>query len=401
MNYQNQALAVRLEAGILRAMKVLALLAAATSLLTAAPEIKLVPAFPNQKIKLPISITIPPDGSERLFLVQQFGKITILPKDRNSDAETTFLDLTDRPLIQQQFEEGLLGLAFHPDYAKNRKFYLYYTLQNPKHSVVSEMQTSATDPNKADPSTERVLLEIPQPFWNHNSGNILFGPDGLLYIAVGDGGKANDPLLLAQNTFVYNGKILRIDVDSRAGNRPYGLPKDNPFLKKPGYHPEIYALGLRNPWGLTFHPETGELWAADVGQNKWEEINIIKKGGNYGWSFMEANHRLEVRTQNPPEGLKFIAPIHEYGREDGISITGGIHYRGTKVPDLRGKYLFGDWGLGNLWALERRSTTSSVSRIFTRPEKNSFRPTAFVEDASQELLILSHDGKIYTIAPAR
>jgi quinoprotein glucose dehydrogenase len=383
-------------------MKILALFAAASSLLTAAPKIELAPAFPNQKLKLPISITIPSDGTDRLFLVQQFGKITILPKDRNSAKETTFLDLTDRPLIQQQFEEGLLGLAFHPDYARNRKFYLYYTLQSPKHSVLSEMQTSATDPNKADPTTERILLEIPQPYWNHNSGNLLFGPDGLLYLAVGDGGKANDPLQFSQNTFVYNGKILRIDVDSRSGNRPYGLPDDNPFLNKPGYHPEIFALGLRNPWGLTFHPETGELWAADVGQNAWEEINIIKNGGNYGWSFMEANHPLAAQKQSPPKDSKFIAPIHEYGRKDGISITGGIHYRGNKVPALRGKYLFGDWGLGNLWALDHRDKSTSVSKIFTRSEKlGSFKPTAFVEDASQELLILSHDGKIFTIAPAR
>lgn len=383
-------------------MKFLALFVAATSLLSAAPKIKLVPAFPNQKIKLPTSIAIPSDGTDRLFLVQQVGKITILPKDRNSAKETTFLDLTGRPLIQQQFEEGLLGLAFHPDYAKNRKFYLYYTLQNPKHSVLSEMQTSATDPDKADPTTERILLEIPQPYWNHNSGNLLFGPDGLLYLAVGDGGKANDPLQFSQNTFVYNGKILRIDVNTRSGNRPYGLPTDNPFLNKPGYHPEIFALGLRNPWGLTFHPDTGELWAADVGQNAWEEVNIIKKGGNYGWSFMEASKPLAAQTNRPPKDSEFIAPIYEYGRKDGISITGGIHYRGKAVPSLRGKYLFGDWGLGNLWALERRNKRKSAAKIFTRSGKlGSFKPTAFVEDASQELLILSHDGKIFTIAPAR
>lgn len=378
----------------------IALLAAATQLLDAAPNIKLVPTFTQQKIKLPTTIAIPQDDSNRLFLVQQFGKITILPKDRNSATETTFLDLTDRPLIQQQFEEGLLGLAFHPDYAKNRKFYLYYTLQDPKHSVLSEMQTSAEDPNKADPTTERILLEIPQPYWNHNSGNLLFGPDGYLYLAIGDGGKANDPLQFSQNTFVYNGKILRIDVNSRSGNRPYGLPSDNPFLNKPGYHPEIFALGLRNPWGLTFHPETGELWAADVGQNAWEEINIITKGGNYGWSFFEGSHPFTAQTQSPPKDGKFIAPIHEYGRLDGISITGGLHYRGSTVPSLRGKYLFGDWGLGNIWALEHRNGRTTHAKIHTRPDGSTFKPVAFVEDASRELLILSHDGAIFTIAPA-
>ncbi|MDA7891538.1 PQQ-dependent sugar dehydrogenase, partial [Akkermansiaceae bacterium] len=166
-------------------MKTLAAFLLTASFLLAAPEIEITQTFKNQKIKLPVALAIPPDGTDRLFLVQQFGKITILPKDRDSDKEITFLDVTDRPLIKQQFEEGLLGLAFHPDYARNRKFYIYYSLQDPKHTRVSEMQTFADDPNKADLSTERVLLEIPQPFWNHNSGNILFGPDGYLYIAIG------------------------------------------------------------------------------------------------------------------------------------------------------------------------------------------------------------------------
>lgn len=385
-------------------MKILAILFLATSFITAAPQIELTRTFENQNIRLPVSIAIPPDGSDRLFLVQQFGKITILPRDRSSSGETTFLDLTDRPLIQQQFEEGLLGLAFHPDYDENRKFYVYYTLQNPKHSVLSEMQCSADNPNQADLSTERILLEIPQPYWNHNSGNLLFGPDGLLYLAVGDGGKANDPLRFSQNTFVHNGKILRIDVDARSGNRPYGIPIDNPFVDKPGHYPEIFALGLRNPWGLTFHPTTKELWAADVGQNAYEEINIIKKGGNYGWSFYEATHRFMPERNDLPEDAAFIMPIHEYGRKDGISITGGLHYRGTTVPSLQGQYLYGDWGFGTLWALDYQGGPDGKTRntrIFTRPENlASFKPTAFVEDASGELLILSHDGRIFTISPA-
>ncbi len=382
-------------------MRILATLLFSVSALIAAPQIEISPTFENQKLKLPVALAIPPDDTERLFLVQQFGKITILPKDRTSSDEITFLDLTDRPLIKQQFEEGLLGLAFHPDYSKNRKFYLYYSLQDPKHTVVSEMQTSADNPNKADLSTERVLLEIPQPFWNHNSGNILFGPDGYLYIAIGDGGKSNDPQRFAQNTFAYNGKILRIDVNTRAGNRPYGLPEDNPFLNKPGHHPEIFALGLRNPWGLTFHPKTKELWAADVGQGAWEEIDIITNGGNYGWSFDEATHPANARSDKPSKDLKFIDPIHEYGRADGISITGGLHYRGKSVPALQGQYIYGDWGFGNLWALgsENGKKTSNI-KIYSRPKENQkFRPTAFAEDADGELLILSHDGKIYTISP--
>lgn len=383
-------------------MKTLAAFLLTASFLLAAPEIEITQTFKNQKIKLPVALAIPPDGTDRLFLVQQFGKITILPNDRDSEKEITFLDVTDRPLIKQQFEEGLLGLAFHPDYARNRKFYIYYSLQDPKHTRVSEMQTFADDPNKADLSTERVLLEIPQPFWNHNSGNILFGPDGYLYIAIGDGGKSNDPQRFSQNTFVYNGKILRIDVNKRAGNRPYGLPEDNPFLDKPGHHPEIFALGLRNPWGLTFHPDTNQLWAADVGQNAWEEINIITKGGNYGWSFNEATHPANARTDKPSKDVQFIAPIHEYGREDGISITGGIHYRGAAVPQLQGKYIYGDWGFGTIWALETKDGKKTENTvIFKRPDASKFRPTAFVEDADGELLILSHDHKIYNISPKK
>lgn len=375
-----------------------------TSLLSfAAPQIKVTETYKNQTIKLPVALAIPPDGTDRLFLVQQFGKISILPKDRASAEETTFLDLTSRPLIKNQFEEGLLGLAFHPDFAKNRKFYLYYSLQEPKHTVLSEMQVSADNPSQADPATERILLRIPQPYWNHNSGNITFGPDGLLYIAVGDGGKSNDARRFAQNPFVHNGKILRIDPDSRSGNRPYGLPKDNPFLKREGWHPEIYALGLRNPWGISFHPESKELWCADVGQNQYEEINIIKKGGNYGWSFREGFHGETVRKDAPPEDSKFIEPIHEYGRTDGISITGGYHYRGNSVPALKGLYLYADWGMGTIWALDSRDGKKvSNSLIFKRPESQlKFRPTALVEDASGELLILSHDHKIYTISPAK
>ena len=382
-------------------MKTIATFLLPASILLAAPEIKIAETFKGQNIKLPVALAIPPDGTERLFLVQQFGKITILPNDRSSNEEITFLDVTERPLIKQQFEEGILGLAFHPDYAKNRKFYIYYSLQDPKHTRVSEMQTFADDPNKADISTERVLLEIPQPFWNHNSGNIVFGPDGYLYIAIGDGGKANDPQRFSQNTFVYNGKILRIDVNTRAGNRPYGLPSDNPFLKKPGHHPEIFALGLRNPWGLIFHPETNQLWAADVGQNAWEEINIITNGGNYGWSYREGAHSASARSDAPPKGAEFIDPIHEYDRSSGLSITGGIHYRGKAIPELQGKYIYGDFVHGNIWALDfQNGKKTSNTKIFKRT-KGTLKPTAFVEDANGELLILSHDHKLYTISLKR
>ena len=178
-----------------------------------------------------------------------------------------------------QFEEGLLGLAFHPQFKENRKFYVYYSQQDMKRSVISEIMASAEDPDKADLSTERILLEIPQPFWNHNSGNLLFGPEGYLYIGSGDGGKRDDITRTAQNTFSLNGKILRIDVNTKQGSRQYGIPQDNPYAGQVGAREEVYALGLRNPWGIHFDG-AGQFWVAGVGQDIWEEINIVEKGSN-------------------------------------------------------------------------------------------------------------------------
>ena len=189
-----------------------------------------------------------------------------------------FWILPTRKMAERDFEEGLLGLAFHPKFAENRKFYVYYSRQGPKRSVLSEIQVSPSDPNVADLTTERILMEIQQPEWNHNSGNIFFGPkDGFLYICIGDGGMRNGVHLLAQKLTRWNGKVLRIDVDGTSPERQYGIPADNPFIDTPHACPEIWALGLRNPWGATIDPETGLFWLADVGQNLWEEVNLIEK----------------------------------------------------------------------------------------------------------------------------
>ena len=232
------------------------------------------------KIPTPISLVVMPDGSGQELLVLQGGKILALPKDRSSSKAEVFLDISGMNMIEKAFEEGLLGLVFHPNFKKNRKFYLYYTLQNPKRSRLVERRMSKKDPGTPDQKYERLLLEVPQPYWNHNSGNPIFGPDGFLYLPLGDGGKANDPLDHSQNTFALHGKILRIDVNSRTGDLPYGIPKDNPFVGKEGYRAEIWALGLRNPWCIHWDMETKTLFCADVGQNQREEIIIIVKGGN-------------------------------------------------------------------------------------------------------------------------
>ncbi len=365
--------------------------------------VKLVRAFENLELPLPVSVVVPPDGSGRQFLILQGGKIVILPENDASAKPEVFLDISDRQLIEKAFEEGLLGLAFHPRFAENGKFYIYYTMQDPKQSVVSEMRVSGADSNRADPDSERVLLEVAQPFWNHNSGNLLFGPDGYLYICFGDGGKRDDPLNLAQNLFVLNGKVLRIDVDTRAGHREYGIPDDNPFVGMEGTRPEIFAYGFRNPWGVHFDTENDLFWCADVGQDLWEEIDLVVKGGNYGWSYREGARKFAQKNLSAPPDAEFIEPIHEYSHADGLSITGGFVYRGSRVPRLTGYYIYGDFISGRIWALRYDPAAEAVVEnhlIFERPEgedKKAYKFTAFCEDPEGEILVLTHAGKVYRV----
>ncbi len=373
-----------------------------------APKITLTPAFEKVATERPISVVIPPDGTNRLFLVQQRGKILILPKDEKSADAEVFLDFTDRKMEaneQAKFEEGLLGLAFAPDYAKSGKFYVAYSQQDLKRTVYSEIRVSKGDPDKADLKTERVILEIPQPFWNHNSGNLLFGPDGFLYLSVGDGGKRDDVTRTAQNLFMLNGKILRIDPSKPQGSRQYSIPRDNPFVGKEGTREEIWAYGLRNPWGISFE-EDGTFWCADVGQDVWEEINLIEKGGNYGWSFREGARPFPLRADAPPAGFTYIEPIHEYPHSDGISITGGFVYRGEKLPALKGAYIYGDWAFGRIWALrydKKAKKVVSNDIIFEAARdakgKGLMKPDAFCEDQNHEPLVLDWDGKILRLSP--
>ena len=395
----------------------IAAFAAATALMSVAgtcvaESVKLQPkrVFENLgKLDLPAAAVVAPDGSGRQFLVQQGGTIRILPSDPSGGEAKMFLDISDRNLIAHKFEEGLLGLAFHPRFKDNGKFYLYYTKQSPKRARVVEMKVKSDDRDAADLSAERVLMEIPQPFWNHNSGNILFGPDGFLYIGVGDGGKGGDPLQLGQNVFVLNGTILRIDVDRKDGDLEYGIPKDNPFIAKsgktkgkviPGHRPEIYAYGLRNPWGL-FFDKAGRLWCADVGQALWEEINLIENGGNYGWSIREGKIAFPEALGNPPQDAKFIDPIHQYPRKDGISITGGFVYNGEKIPALKGAYIYGDWGFGTLWALRYDFENNKVidNQVIYKRAGNlpGFKPSAITPTADGEIMISSWNGQIFVM----
>lgn len=374
-----------------------------------APSVKLSQTYEGLKLGRMVTLQVPPDGTSRRFVAEQKGKIKILPADESATSgEKVFIDLADRMAVEKDFEEGLIGFTFHPDYAKNRKFYLVYSKQGPKRSVVSEFQTSAEDPSTADPSSERVLMQILQPEWNHNSGNLVFGPkDGYLYLAVGDGGLKNGVFLMAPKLHHWHGKILRIDVNKEEDGRPYGIPADNPFVDVPHACPEIWAYGFRNPWGSWIDPQTGLFWVADVGQDLYEEINLVEKGGHYGWHFREGFHEFPgyaalmqalLIAPEKPRGL--IDPIHEYPRTDGLSITGGYVYHGDTLPGLKGCYLYGDWALGNLWALDYDAAgkKTRANHVLFRPVDNNvdkIKPTAIYPDEKGEPVILNMDGRVF------
>jgi glucose/arabinose dehydrogenase len=365
--------------------------------------------YPELKLKKPLQVTLTPQG-KRLVL-QQGGKIVMLGKDEAADKpEGTFLDLRERKLAaddQSDFEEGLLGLALHPKYAENSKCYVFYTQQDPKHAVVSEFKAG---PRGADPASERILLTVDLPHWNHHGGNLVFGPDGLLYMGIGDGGgpQGGDPHQFSQNTFSHLGKILRIDVDKTTGNRAYGLPDGNPWLNQPGHKPENIALGIRQPWGMAFDSD-GTLWFADVGQNLLEEVNLLQIGGNYGWNYREGDKQFPRRSDAPPEGTQFLEPIHTYGRDQGISITGGVHYYGKNLPQLQGCFIYGDWGSGNIWALKYDKVAKKVisnvqlSSAAASTDKASppIKPTGFSLDEYGEVLVLDWSGGIYRLCRAK
>ncbi len=358
---------------------------------------KPVRAFPNLRLPRPIVFTHAGDGSGRVFIASQLGKVFVMPNDPQIEEPSVFLDLEPQVTYKDtENEEGLLGLAFHPKYPENGEFFIYYTTtEQPHTSVISRFRVSADDPNRADAEYEEELLRIEQPYWNHNGGGLVFGPDGYLYISLGDGGSANDPLKNGQNLGTLFGTILRIDVDRKEEGKNYAIPPDNPFVKHEGARPEIYAYGLRNVWGLSFDPATGLLYAADVGQDLWEEINIIVKGGNYGWSLREGMHRFGRNGSDPRPDL--IEPIWEYNHSIGKSITGGVVYRGKKFPELQGLYLYADYITGRIWALRYDPQQKKV--LANHPIKDDMMPIiSFGVDAEGEVYMTDSFGMIYTFA---
>lgn len=364
-------------------------------------------AFPKLKFVRPLALTHAGDGTNRVFVVSQLGAIHVFPNQQTAGATKVFMDITSKVVYKEkENEEGLLGLAFHPRYKENRYFYVYYTTTDAPHtSVVSRFQTLSDDPNRADPATEVEIMRIPQPFWNHNGGTICFGPDGYLYIGLGDGGAANDPQGNGQNLKTLLGSVLRIDVDRRAGGQQYAIPRDNPFVNRTGARPEIYAYGIRNIWRMSFDRQTGQLWAADVGQDTWEEIDLIRSGGNYGWNLREGFHAFVPKNgkAHPDAETKqgLLDPIWEYHHDVGKSITGGHVYRGSRVPELVGHYLYADYVTGKMWALRYDEAKKKV--VANHTIAGNIKPVfSFGEDEEGDVYFMVDAGTLHRFAsPAK
>jgi glucose/arabinose dehydrogenase len=328
-------------------------------------------------------------GDDRLFIVEQGGRISIFQDGKLLDEP--FLDVSSL-VSRSGNEQGLLGLAFHPKYAQNGEFFINYT-DVKGDTMVARYHVSKDNPNVAAPNSAKPVIQIDQPYSNHNGGDVVFGPDGYLYIGMGDGGSAGDPQGNGQNPKALLGKILRLDVDN---GDPYAAPKDNPYVANSALAPEVWAMGLRNPWRFSFDRQTGDLFIADVGQNQWEEVDFqpadSKGGENYGWNIMEGTHNYSGAAV--PEGL--MMPFAEYSHsEGGCSITGGYVYRGKALPDLNGVYLFADYCSGKIWSSYRDDAGQWQTSLFMQ---TNYVISSFGEDAAGELYLLDHgNGAVYRL----
>ena len=360
----------------------------------------------SDQLSHPTAFAVTKKSTDLLFVCEQEGRIRVIQKGKL--LPSPFLDITKEVLKREGYDErGLLGLAFHPDYANNGKFYVYISVPAvpaekgiDHRTEVREYTVGKSNPLLADETSMRKVLVFDQPQSNHNGGDLKFGTDGFLYISSGDGGGANDQhgeIGNAQNLSNLLGKILRIDVNKT----PYDIPADNPFVKTENAKKEIYAYGLRNPWRFSFDRKTNELFAGEVGQNKYEEVDIITKGGNYGWRPIEGLHDFKA---DDPKPVKPIAPIAEYPHPEGLSITGGFVYRGKAIPALEGKYIFGDM-MGPIWSLSSGSNNKwTREKLSIARDAGYWHVYSFGEDLSGELYILtvlldSNKGALYKLIP--
>ena len=366
---------------------------------TGSPAVDVQRVFDQISFTSPIALMQAPGDNSRWFAVEQAGVVRVFDNNQNvmqADVDV-FVDISGR--VSSGGETGLLGMAFHPDFATNGQVYLSYTRGGPLTSVISQFTVDAVSGN-LDAASESIILSVPQDFSNHNGGNIVFGPDGFLYIGFGDGGRGGDPNERAQDTNYILGSMVRIDVD---GASPYAIPATNPFSSNTNCVngtgtmpcPEIYAWGFRNPWRFSFDSQTGELWVGDVGQGTWEEIDRVERGMNYGWDEREGAHCFE-----PASGCSTnnVDPITEYDHRVGFSVTGGYVYRGTAIPALQGYYVFGDFASGRIWGVPATSAQG------TAPEElddTTLGISSFAEGLDGKLYALDYGGgAIYQIVDA-
>lgn len=351
------------------------------------PAITLQPVFDNISMDGLVWLDQAPGQPDTRYVVEKQGRILRLERNNNEYQSSVFVDITDR-VDSGPSEAGLLGMAFHPRYAANGYVYLSYTGNNG--GLTSYISRFSVDDGgqRLLPASEKRLLEVPQPYSNHNGGQISFGPDGFLYVGLGDGGAGGDPQNNGQNTSTLLGSLLRIDVD---GGDPYAIPDSNPFAGGERGRPEIYAWGLRNPWRWSFDRETGDIWLADVGQNAWEEVNVIREPGNFGWNGKEGTHCYEsARCDNPA----FVEPVLEYSHDHGCSITGGYVYRGSALPALQGVYLYSDFCSGTIWGA--RATGNGGYENFTLLE-SGLNIASFAQGQDGELYVLHIRGDVYRV----
>lgn len=348
--------------------------------------LKAVNAYPNLTFTSPVDYTYANDGTNRVFVVEQAGRIRVFENDAKTTSAGTYLDI--RSKVASGGEMGLLGLAFHPDFKTNGYFYVNYTKSNPRETVVSRFKASAATATEVDANSEVVLFKFEQPYTNHNGGQVLFGPDGYLYVSTGDGGSGGDPQNNAQDRTAWLGKIIRVDVNSTEKGQ-YGIPKDNPFKGNGnGYREEIFAYGLRNPWRVSFDGK-GQLWAGDVGQNKIEEIDIVTKGGNYGWRVKEANADFNAKDSKA-DGATLIPPIWQYSHDNGdVSVTGGYVYSGPSNPALTGKYVYADYASGRIWALTPNGAKAATNQEIL---SGAGSISAFGQDQHKELYFCDYSS---------
>ena len=347
-------------------------------------RVALTPAFGGREFSRPIELGTYPDG--RLFVADQDGLVLLL--DRDGGNERVLLDLSSK-VRRAHNEEGLLSVALDPEFGSNRFLYAYYSASDPRRTVLSRFAVTA---DAADLASELVVLELAQPFGNHNGGAVRFGPDGMLYLGLGDGGLAGDPRGNGQDPSTLLGAIIRIDVRDISQERGYTVPPDNPLLELPGARPEVWAYGFRNPWRMAFDPDPGALWVADVGQGAVEEIDVVERGGNYGWN------RLEGDDCFPPgagcDAAGTVAPVATYRHDEGCSVTGGFVYRGAGVPAIAGAYVYADFCSGRVWALPADLSSGPVVVVESGRQVSSFGV-----DEDGELYLVAFGGPILRLTP--